>query len=564
MLLELKVANFAIIENVHLTFKNGLNIISGETGSGKSVLLKSLSLLMGSKSSADIIRIGSEQAVVEGSFDISHREDIKQKLKSFGIDNEDDLLIVRRVIVADKSRVYLNGQLSSLNLLKDLISPLVEVTGPSAPLIELTGQHENKSLMSPSYHIDMLDRYAGLWDSRNQFHTQLDTLRKLEKELLAINENSKDKEQRLDYLTFQKNEIAALDLGPGEDEVLEQEIKRLKSGNKITQFTSQVESLLDGDEDSALARIKTVLKKGNEISSIDPQLSDKLLALENVKTGIEDVLFELRNYSDKIDLDPENLEKLETKLSSLRKLQKKYGPTLGEILQSLVSIENEIHQLETQEQRKIEIEKEMSKLKIDLEKRAQDLHKKRVQHSLQLKVLVNRELEDLNMKGVQFGVHSEIRSEFSTSGNSFIEFTTQATTKEAPKSLAKFASGGELSRILLSLKKVLGKSDLPRTYLFDEVDTGVSGETAEKVGIKLHSIAQGQQVICVTHLPQVAAHGDHHYLIQKDTSNDKVAMSVDELTRRDRVKELARLISGEKITKTSMAHAEELLGAARA
>jgi DNA repair protein RecN (Recombination protein N) len=559
MLIEIKVSHFAIIENLHLHFKDGFNVISGETGSGKSVLLKSLSLLMGNKGTADIIRTGHNQAVVEGSFDISSRNDIKEKLESYGIEVDEDILVVRRVIAADKSKVYLNGQISSLNILRDIVAPLVEVTGPSSPLIELTGQHENKNLLSPSYHLDLLDRYAGAWEQRSHFHQLYNQLKDIDNELVSISENSRNHAQRLDYLEYQRNEIAALDLQPGEEEALESEIKKLKSMGKILNFVSAAETILDQDNDSALSRINSLLKKEKEISSLDPELGNKLAQLVNAKEIIEDVLFSIRSHSDKMDADSENLEKMESKLNDLRKLQKKYGPSLGDILQSLVEIEGEIALLQNSEKRKQELEKQKDEIKKEMHKIALDLNKRRSSGAKLLQDSVNEELADLNMKGVIFSVHIELKEQFNSTGLNHVEFMSQTSAKDTAKPLAKYASGGELSRILLSLKKVIGKSDYPRTYLFDEVDTGVSGETAEKVGRKLNSIAQGQQVICVTHLPQVAAFGDHHYLIQKSMNKDTVMMTVDELSQKERVKEIARLISGEKITKTSLAHAEELL-----
>lgn len=559
MLIEIKVSHFAIIENLHLHFKQGFNVISGETGSGKSVLLKSLSLLMGNKGTADIIRTGHNQAVVEGSFDISTRPDIKEKLEAYGIEVDEDILVVRRVIAADKSKVYLNGQMSSLNILRDIVSPLVEVTGPASPLIELTGQHENKNLLSPSYHLDLLDRYAGVWEIRNQFHGLYSKLKSIETELTDIDENGRNHAQRLDYLEYQRNEIASLDLQPGEDEALETQIKKLKSMSRIINFVSSAESILDQDDDSALSRINTLLKKGHDISILDPEMGAKLSELENAKEIIEDVLYSLRTLSDKMDSDSENLEKLEAKLNDLRKLQKKYGPELSDILKSLFEIETEINLLQNSEKRKQELEKQKEDIKKDMHKIALELNKRRSQGAILLHNSVNDELADLNMKGVIFSVHIELKEQFNSLGLNHVEFMSQTSTKDIPKPLAKFASGGELSRILLSLKKVIGKSDFPRTYLFDEVDTGVSGETAEKVGRKLNSIAQGQQVICVTHLPQVAAFGDHHYLIQKSMQKENVQMAVEELSPKERIKEIARLISGEKITKTSLAHAEELL-----
>jgi DNA repair protein RecN (Recombination protein N) len=559
MLIEIKVSHFAIIENLHLHFKQGFNVISGETGSGKSVLLKSLSLLMGNKGTADIIRTGHNQAIVEGSFDISTRPDIKEKLAAYGIEVDEDILVVRRVIAADKSKVYLNGQMSSLNILRDIVSPLVEVTGPASPLIELTGQHENKNLLSPSYHLDLLDRYAGVWEIRNQFHGLYSKLKSIETELTDIDENGRNHAQRLDYLEYQRNEIASLDLQPGEDEALESQIKKLKSMSRIINFVSSAENILDQDNDSALSRINTLLKKGHDISILDPEMGAKLSELENAKEIIEDVLYSLRTLSDKMDSDSENLEKLEAKLNDLRKLQKKYGPELSDILKSLVEIETEINLLQNSEKRKHDLEKQKEEIKKDMQKIALELNKRRSQGAILLQNSVNDELADLNMKGVIFSVHIELKEQFNSLGLNHVEFMSQTSTKDIPKPLAKFASGGELSRILLSLKKVIGKSDFPRTYLFDEVDTGVSGETAEKVGRKLNSIAQGQQVICVTHLPQVAAFGDHHYLIQKSMQKENVQMAVEELSQKERIKEIARLISGEKITKTSLAHAEELL-----
>ena len=404
MLIEIKVSHFAIIENLHLHFKQGFNVISGETGSGKSVLLKSLSLLMGNKGTADIIRTGHNQAVVEGSFDISTRPDIKEKLEAYGIEVDEDILVVRRVIAADKSKVYLNGQMSSLNILRDIVSPLVEVTGPASPLIELTGQHENKNLLSPSYHLDLLDRYAGVWEIRNQFHGLYSKLKSIETELTDIDENGRNHAQRLDYLEYQRNEIASLDLQPGEDEALESQIKKLKSMSRIINFVSSAESILDQDDDSALSRINTLLKKGHDISILDPEMGAKLSELENAKEIIEDVLYSLRTLSDKMDSDSENLEKLEAKLNDLRKLQKKYGPELSDILKSLVEIETEINLLQNSEKRKQELEKQKEDIKKDMHKIALELNKRRSQGAILLQNSVNDELADLNMKGVIFSV----------------------------------------------------------------------------------------------------------------------------------------------------------------
>ena len=562
MLLELKVKNFAIIENVDIQFGTGLNILSGETGAGKSVLLKSLSLLMGNKSSSESIRSGSNQASIEGSFDLTKRKDLKAKLEELGIESEENTLVVRRVIAEDKSRVYLNGTLSTLNTLRDVVAPLIEVAGHAAPLIEMTGQHENRNLLSKAYHLDLLDQYVNTWDLRLKYTAGFERWSALKQEILDLQKEAQSKEQRLDFLTYQRDEIQKAGLSE-EDIDFDTEVKKLKNSARLGQFVDNAESALYSDDDSAMNRLNTILKRSIEIAQIDPVISDKLQNLEQAKTLIEDCLYDLRTYVAKIDSDPGRLEELESKVSDLRKLQKKYGANVSDIIAALKNMEEEISTLENSDQKISELQAEVTKLEKELMKMAQTLHEKRSNSSKLLGTSVNAELSDLNMKGVTFHVQVEKLDHMTSSGISDVEFLSQTSSKDPKRPLAKFASGGELSRILLSLKRVVGSSLQPRTYLFDEVDTGVSGPTAEKVGRKLKSIAKGQQVICVTHLPQVAAFGDHHFFIQKAPQKGAVAMEILELKQKERVNEIARLISGEKISKTSLAHAQQLLSEAQ-
>lgn len=560
MLLELKVSQFAIIENIQIPFRQGLNILSGETGAGKSVLLKSLALLMGGKASSDMIRSGCDQAIVEGYFDLSHRKDIQKYIHEMGIEIDEQKLIVRRIISSgEKSRVYLNGSLSTLSNLRDIVAPLIEVTGHSAPLIEMTGQHDNRHLMAKSFHLDLLDQYCGVWEKRNDYSKKYQQMHELKKELEDRQKDSQLKAQRLDFLIYQRDEIARLQIDEKDDSDIETTVKKLKNSSRIRQFVDLAESALYNDDESAMSRINFVIKKANELIHLDPELAKKAEMLNQAKSIIDDSIFELRHYVQKIDSDPSKLEELEQRLSDLRKLQKKYGSDITQILASFNEISQEIHELQNSDQKVDQIKKEILRLNKELSLIAEDLHLRRKEAALLLSAGVNDELADLNMKGVIFHVQVERLNEMNPTGISDVEFLTQTSSKDSKRPLAKFASGGELSRILLSLKRIVGSGNQPRTYLFDEVDTGVSGETAEKVGKKLKSIAKKQQVICVTHLPQVAAHGDAHFFIQKLNNQGQAEMEVVELKQKNRIQEIARLISGEKITKTSLAHAEELL-----
>ncbi len=560
MLTELKVSQFAIIDNLHISFDSGLNIISGETGAGKSIILKCLSMLMGQKTSTSIIQQGKSKATIVGAFDLSERTDIIEKLLDMGIETSDEQLIVRRVLNNEgKSKVYLNDNLSALSTLKQVVAPLIEFTNQDAPLIEMTAQHDNRNLQSTNYHLDILDSYVGAWDERTKYESEFLKLKKIQNEISELEGKQPDHVQRLDFLKFQYKEIENLNLKPGEETQLETKIKTLKSSSNLTDYINQVENTLYSSDKSCLVVLHNLLQNANEFKAISPELIKKVAPLSQAKTIIEECLYDLRDFSANINTDIHELESYESTLNSLRKLQRKYGQSVDEILSHKQNIEEEIYNIENFDLRIEELKKEYDNQVSVLSKLASRLHKKRTNGAKLFSDSINIELSDLNMKGVIFLVDSSELEGLGPHGNTAIEFLIKQNKKDLPRPIAKVASGGELSRILLSLKRVVGSTEVPRTFLFDEVDTGVSGPTAEKVGKKLKEISKGQQVICVTHLPQVAAFSDHHYLIEKNNTKSKTTLNMKKLAKTEKVNEIARLISGEKITKTSLAHAKELL-----
>lgn len=561
MLIELKVQDFAIIDNIQMSLTGGLNILSGETGAGKSILLKSLALIMGGKASSEMIRTGAKFATIEGCFDLSKRSDILSRLEELEIPVEESSLVVRRIVSPlGKSKVFLNSVMCNVNILREIIAPLVEIAGVQEPLIEMTGQHDNKNLLNRAYHLELLDSYLGLQTLRAEyralFRERTEVLEVIETASLDV----KMRAQRMDYLKFQIEAIELISPIDGEDAELQTRLNRLKNTTRLLHFCDLGIDRLYSSDDSILSQVQTLQNDAQELSQIDEALGKIARLVEPIASQLEDVVYELRTYSSGLEADPESLEKAELRFSEIRKLQKKFGPSILDINKNLFEMQSELNDLKESDTRLASAQERLLVLEKDLKNRADDLHSKRFKGATLLSESVNHELQDLNMKGTTFEAHVEKTDELTLNGVSHIEFFTRASRNDEPKPLTKVASGGELSRILLSLKRVIGSSERPRTFLFDEVDAGVSGPTAEKVGKKLRTIARGQQVICVTHLPQVAAFADSHFLISKKMhKNSSVSMQVKEIETESRIEELARLISGERITDTSLAHARQLL-----
>lgn len=559
MLIELNVTNFAIIHSLRMEFGAGLNIISGETGAGKSVIVRALNLLMGAKSFAEDIRDGSDQATVEGFFELRTRKDLLQRMVSSGIDCSEKTLTVRRVISKDgKNRVYLNGHLSSLSDLKEIVSPLVEVTGKVVPLMEITGQHDNKSLMSPQFHLDLVDQFCDTMELRGSVESIVNEKARIAQKIDEILNSSKDRSQRIDFVRFQIQEIENLELDPSSDQNLEERVKSLRARSANSEFITEMQEALSGDASSIANILETLIRKGNQLKHKDATMIESIESLSAIKISVNDVAYNLSRLSSGADEDMD-LNSLEERLSSIRKLEKKFGSSVEEILSAYDAMKTELNELEKSDEIVQQLRMSNKALDEKLKPLLHSLSDKRKKGITKLKKAVNEELEDLNMNGVIMSIAMEHLETPTTTGQDAIQFMIQNGAKAEPRPLHKTASGGELSRILLSLKVASGHVDVPRTYLFDEVDTGVSGPTAQKVGRKLKSIAIGQQVICITHLPQVAAFADQHYFVSKSNKNGEVQMVAKKLEDQNRVSEIARLISGENITKTSLAHAKQLV-----
>jgi DNA repair protein RecN (Recombination protein N) len=560
MLLELKIRNFVIIENSTISFKNGFNVLSGETGSGKSVLLKGLSVLMGANTSNDLVGPWGTDAHVEGFFDISERIDIKKRLQELGIQCDDETIIVRRVI-GKKNRVFINGSLVTLTELKNLVTPILEIAGPfSAPLMEMTGQHDTKQLLSTGYHRFLLDLYAGLAPQLEVYKQKYAEREALIQEIDDIQKKSKENIHQLDFLKYQLQEIQNFELDIEKDSKLQERIFQVKNKQKFLDFLASADNLLNQSEPSVLGGLHKIVKMAEPFEDNYESIRTAVDNLKTALTLVEDSSFELANLASEDSEIEESLEDLTDRFTRLRGLQKKYGEDLNTLAEAEESLRKEIEMLDNADSVLEAKELLLEDLEAELMGLASKMHDLRKESSETIVQKVNAQLEDLNMKGVKFFIGLERMNELNKYGNSKIEFLVQSHKDSEKRALAKTASGGELSRILLSIKTVLGENEWPRTYLFDEVDTGVSGPTAQLVGKKLKELSLDQQVLCVTHLPQVAAEADHHFVIEKLPQGDQFKMSVRELDKKQRVNEIARLISGETISESSREHARKLLG----
>ena len=551
MLCSLHIENIAIMDNVDIAFEPGFCVLTGETGAGKSILIDSVNLLTGERSSKELVRTGCDKAFVEGAV---YTDDKQAFLvldeAGIGYDEGEPIILSREISKDGRSVVRINGRISTTAILKSLC----------ARLINIHGQHDNQSILNAAYHGAFLDDYADLKDELSAYGELYETVRETEKKLSEINENDALAEQKKDILTYQINEIERADLTDGEEEELQSSRKRYLNSEQILSAAYACHAALFGDEDSPGASdlIDNALDALDTLSDYDGRAKDAYEKLNNLKYDLDDAADFIEELKDDSDLEEIDINAVESRLDLISRLKRKYGGSVKEILETLENLQQELYGIENADYAKEKLEKQLAEQKAELEKAADKLTKRRTACAKTLETAVMRELSDLDMAKTKFSVLLT-PCDFTPHGKEKIEFLIAPNSGEDLKPLAKIASGGELSRIILALKAVLSKADPVSTMVFDEVDTGVSGRAAQKIAEKLRKLSESKQIFVITHLAQVAAFGNSHYRISKEEKNGKTFSKVELLDREGRIYELARIMSGTKITEAGLEAAKELL-----
>ncbi len=551
MLTDLTIKNVAIIDTLQITFRPGLTVLTGETGAGKSIIIDAVGLIMGGRASSDLIRSGEEEAVVEALFDISALPDIRQQLSEAGFDAADELLIKRSLSRGGRNRIFINGGMATLALLVDI-----------APrLINIYGQHDSQTLLKPENHLRLLDAFAGIGDLRLKFSGLFGRLGSIRDTLAGLEGAEREAERRLDQLSYQADEIEKAALKPGEEERLEEQRHLLASAEKLGGGSSEAFDRLYGGDGALLGQLKRISGSIAELSAIDGSLQGTAAAIEGAYLQLEDAAITLRDYSSRIESDPAALQLIDDRLDQLGRLKKKYAPTVAEILAYKAGIDAELDQLRSREQGRHNLEAERDLLEEELRQAGVELTAARVQAAKKLKQALEGEAHQLAMKGAIIEPALEPLAEPRSNGFEKVEFLFSPNPGEIPRPLGRIASGGELSRLMLAIKQVLPDSDVP-TLVFDEVDTGIGGATSELVGRKLKNVAAGQQVLCITHLPQVAVFADQQLRVEKLIQDGRTSTRILDLDQDERTREIARMLAGTTIGDSALAHAAEMLAAA--
>jgi DNA repair protein RecN (Recombination protein N) len=561
MLKELNIKNFAIIDQLRVEFTAGLNVFTGETGAGKSIVVDALNLALGERASVDLIRTGCQEAVVEAAFELNGRgtADVTTLLSGQGIEmNAGEDLIVRRVLSsAGKNKVYINGSLANLATLSAL----------GASLADIHGQHEHQSLLSLERQMEMLDSFGGLGQLRDTFAQDYHRLLEARKELGELEAGERDRAHREDMLRFQKSEIETATLKPGEDAELANEQKVLANSEKIAGLSRAADEALYSADNSVLSGLKKAITGMKEIAAIDSRLVPALELCEAGRAQIEEASREVSAYADRVEFDPDRLEQIGDRLDLIQKLKKKYGSTIEEIIEFGAKAAAGLERMERSTEEIERLNKDIQTIKSGLTTGAKELTKKRAAAARELEKKIETELAHLGMTKTTFiakitqepGDDTLDGHKLGPRGADRVEFLISPNPGEDPKSLVKIASGGELSRIMLALKTILVEGDNIPTLVFDEVDAGIGGAVAEEVGKKLKRIAVKRQVFCITHLPQIASMATSHYGVSKSVKKDRTSTEVRLLEKKDRQDEIARMLGGKTITEATLRHAEEMI-----
>ena len=557
MLIELRIKNFAIIDELNLSFSKGFNILSGETGAGKSIILNAVHLLLGDKATEEWIRSSEEEANVEALFDISGNSEIKEKMKERashlqGAGEEDSLLIRRVISRSGRGKVFINGNLATLGMLSEV----------GEGLLSIYGQHEHQSLQRVETHVDILDEFGGLLGLREEFQKQYLEFISLSEEVEKIRGERERKAKERDLMVFQSREIETSGIQIGEEESLKEDRILLTHAKKLMEFAHVSEETLYSEEGSAIEKVQKVLNQCRDMAAIDPSLSQPLKALESVLIQLEEIALTLRDYSRRVEINPMRLEEIENRLEEIDRLKRKYGPTVEEVLSFKLKIDEALKSFTTDEERLSQLEGLLGPLRQTLNDLGENLSVERKRVALELKKSVERELNSLGMKKTVFEIHIDLLP-LSLRGVDRVEFLLSPNVGEEVKPLAKIASGGELSRIMLAVKRILAKVGGKQVLIFDEVDSGIGGAMAEVVGKKLKELSRHHQVICVTHLPQIACFADQHHSVRKEVKSGRTMTLVDRLDKESIVDEIARMLGGVKVTEKTKAHAREMIEGAK-
>jgi DNA repair protein RecN (Recombination protein N) len=562
MLLNLKIRDFAIIDAVEFELRPGFAVITGETGAGKSILVDALTLVLGGRSSTDLVRAGAETAEVEALFDISSQPVVRARLEQRELVGDDpETLVVRRVVgPKGRAKVIINGRLSTVASLGEIVRGLVDISG----------QHEQQSLLHVENHVEILDAYGNHDAIKAAYREAFDEMRRLRRERDALQRGEREALERADYLRFQVEEIRRIDPRDGEEEALEAERQRLAHADRLSRGVSDAENLLYGDDGSAFDKLGKAVAEIEAMARIDPTLGETAGTLESARRDVQEAARELQRYGSVIESDPQRLEEVDDRLAELRRLCRKHGGTVAEVVVRLGELEAELGGIDNADARLAELGTAVAAAEREVWAAAERLSKARARAAKKLDRAVATEVADMDLAGAIFETRLERtggRSDGAPTGEAVlgpqgldaVEFLWSANQGEPAKPLARIASGGELSRLMLAVKRVLAARDLVSLYVFDEVDAGIGGRAADRIGAKIQDVSRGHQAIAITHLAPIAARAAHHIRVHKETHGKRTVSVVEVLDERARAEEIARMIDGAHITDATRQAAREML-----